>query len=129
MNETTAQKKLRKAVINYRKNHTIEESALLFEIGTDTVVRWENQFKNEGTLLPQKTGGKTYSFVTETGQQFLRSEIEKENDITLQELQTRYLERFNIKLGISTIHYHLKKLGISLKKKASMTPKNIQRKI
>ena len=129
MNETTAQEKLRKAVINYRKNHTIEQAALLFEIGTDTVVRWENQFKNDGTLLPEKNGGKTYSFVTETGQQFLRSEIEKENDITLQELQTRYLERFNIKLGISTIHYHLKKLGISLKKKVSMTQKNIQKKI
>ena len=116
MNEKTAQQILRKSVINYRRSHTIKETALLFELSESTIVRWETQYKNKGTLLPEKTGGKTYAFVTESGQKFLLSEIEKENDITLEELQKCYLKRFNIRLGISTIHSHLKQLKISLKK-------------
>jgi hypothetical protein len=35
----------------------------------------------------------------------------------LEELRQKYLEKFNELIGISTIHGHLKKANISLKKK------------
>ncbi len=124
MNGLIAQEKLRKAVIKYKETHTIQETANFFEIGTDTVSRWNSQYKKEGTLLPVETGGKTYSLVTEEGHKFLISEIEKKNDITLEMLQKKYLARFGKLISISTVHYHLNKLNISLKKKASMTRKN-----
>lgn len=124
MNGLAAQEKLRKAVIKYKETHTIQETARFFEIGTDTVSRWDSQYKNKGTLLPAETGGKTYSFVTEEGQEFLIAEIKNKNDITLEMLQQKYLERFGILISISTVHYHLKKLNISFKKKVSMTRKN-----
>lgn len=44
------------------------------------------------------------------------SEIEKKNDITLEMLQKKYLARFGKLISISTVHYHLNKLNISLKK-------------
>lgn len=117
MKETTMLEKLRKAVIKYNKNHTIQETADFFELGTATVSRWDAQYKKEGTLLPRKKIGASYFIVGEEGKQFLISEVEKRNDITLEELKQKYLEKFNEIIGISTIHWHLKKANISLKKK------------
>jgi Transposase and inactivated derivatives len=111
------QEKLRKAVLKYEKKHTINETADFFELGTATVSRWKAQYENDGTLTPAKKGGKTYFVVGEDGKQFLISEVENKNDITLEELRQKYLEKFNELIGISTIHYHLKKANISLKKK------------
>jgi transposase len=121
MNETTAQEKLRKAVIKYKENHTIEETANFFEIANITVSRWNSIYKNEGRLLPLQSGGATYYIVDEKGKQFLIAEVENKNDITLAELQKKYLEKFDETIGISTIHGYLKKANISLKKKVSTT--------
>ena len=60
MNESTCQQKLRKAVIKYKKTHTIEETANFFEIATITVSRWDAQYKNEGTLLPRERSKDSY---------------------------------------------------------------------
>ena len=129
MNESTFQEKLRKAVIKYKQNHTIEETADFFEIATVTVSRWESQYKKEGTLLPRKRSKDSYfSVVDEKGKQFLISEVENKNDITLEELRQKYLEEFNELIGISTIHGLLKKSNISFKKKVSMTPIKIKKK-
>lgn len=117
MNELTYQEKLRKAVIKYKQTHTIEETANFFEIGTDTVSRWYAQYKKEGTLLPRKKGGATYYVVSEEGKKFLASEVENNNDITLEDLRQKYFIRFNEDISVSAIHYHLKKLNITRKKK------------
>lgn len=122
MNESTFREKLRKAVIKYKQTHTIAETANFFEIATVTVSRWDAQYKNEGSLLPRERSKDTYfSVVNEEGKQFLISEVEKQNDITLEELRQKYLEKFNELIGISTIHGYLKEANISLKKKVSMT--------
>jgi transposase len=122
MTELTYQEKLRKAVIKYKQNHTIEETAKFFEIGTDTVSRWDSQYKKEGTLSPRKKGGATYYIVSEEGKKFLASEVEKRNDITLEEIRQKYFIRFNEDISVPTVHYHLAKLNITRKKKVSTTP-------
>jgi transposase len=127
MNESTFQEKLRKAVIKYKQDHTIRETANFFEIATVTVSRWNAQYKNEGSLLPRKRSEDTYfSVVDEKGKQFLISEIEKKNDATLEELRQKYLEKFDELIGVSTIHGHLKTANISLKKKAFTTPSKMK---
>jgi transposase len=118
MNESKFQEKLRKAVIKYKQTHTIKETADFFEIATVTVSRWDAQYKNEGSLLPRKRSDDTYfSVVDEKGKQFFISEVEEKNDITLEELRQKYLEKFNELIGVSTIHGYLKEANISLKKK------------
>jgi len=117
MEKFNPEEKLRKSVIKYLKEHTTNETASFFELGTATVSRWKAQYENEGTLTSAKKGGATYFVVGEEGKQFLLSEVENKNDITLEELRQRYLEKFNELIGISTIHGHLKKANISLKKK------------
>ena len=127
MEKFNPEKKLRKSVIKYFKDHTVFETADFFEIGTATVTRWTTVYKNEGRLTSAKKGGATYSIVTEEGKQFILSEVENKNDITLAELKQKYLEKFNEIIGESTIAYHLKKLNISRKKKVSMTPVKIKK--
>lgn len=123
MNESTFQEKFRKAVIKYKQTHTIKETADFFEISTVTVSRWDAQYKNEDSLLPRKRNEDTYFFVIgEEGKNFLISEVENKNDITLEELRQKYLEKFNELIGVSTIHGILKKANISFKKKVSMIP-------
>ena len=109
MKELTAQEKLRKSVTNYNKTHTIKETAVFFEIGTDTVSRWKAQYKNEGTLTPAKKGGATYYVVSEEGKKFLASEVKKKNDMTLEEIRQQYFIQFNEEISVPTVHYHLKK--------------------
>jgi transposase len=121
MEKFNPEEKLRKSVIKYLKEHTTNETANFFELGTATVSRWKAQYKNEGILTPAKKGGATYFVVSEEGKQFLISEVENKNDITLEELRQKYLEKFNELIGVSTIHGHLKKANISLKKKAFTT--------
>jgi transposase len=121
------EEKLRKSVIKYLKDHTINETAYFFEVGASTVSRWKAQYENDGTLTSAKKGGATYFVVGEEGKQFIISEVENKNDITLEELRQKYLERFNELIGISTIHGHLKKANISLKKKAFMTPNKMKK--
>lgn len=117
MTELTYQEKLRKAVIKYKKTHTIEETASFFEIGEDTVSRWDSQYKKEGTLSCRKRTGAVWYIVSEEGKKFLASEVEKQNDITLEELRQKYFIRFNEDISVPTVHYHLKKLNITRKKK------------
>jgi transposase len=121
MEKFNPEKKLRKSVIKYLKEHTIGETASFFELGTATVSRWKAQYENEGTLTPAKKGGATYCIVGEEGKQFLISEVENKNDITLENLRQKYLTKFNELIGISTIHGILKQANISLKKKAFTT--------
>jgi transposase len=85
-------------------------------LGTATVSRWKSQYENEGTLTSAKKGGATYSIVTEEGKQFIFSEIENKNDITLAELKQKYLKKFNEIISGLTISQHLKKLNISRQK-------------
>ena len=118
MSELTYQEKFRKAVIKYRKTHTIKETAAFFEIGEDTVSRWERQYREEKTLAPRKRNEFTYaSIVSEEGKKFIAALIEKTNDITLEEIRQHYFVRFNQEISVQTVHYHLKKLNISRKKK------------
>jgi transposase len=127
MEKFNSEEKLRKSVIKYLKEHTTNETANFFELGTATVSRWKAQYENEGTLTSAKKGGATYSIVTEEGKQFILSEVENNNDITLAELKQKYLKKFNEIIGESTISYHLKKLNISRKKKVSTTPIKIKK--
>lgn len=117
MEKFNPEEKLRKSALKYLKEYSISETASFFELGTATISRWKAQYENEGTLTSAKKGGATYFIVGEEGKQFLISEVENKNDITLEELRQKYLEKFDELIGISTIHGLLKKANISLKKK------------
>jgi transposase len=120
-NPLTDYEMLRKAAISYRENHTLEETAKLFSKTPKTIVSWCKKYQQTGLLTKSPRGGKTHCTVDEEGVRFILETVEKENDLTLEKIRQRYLEHFGIKIGLSTVDYHLRKHGVTLKKKVSTT--------
>ena len=108
---------LRKAVILYRENHTLLETAELFSKTPKTIVSWCKQYQEKGTLSKAPRGGKTHCIVDEQGERFILETVEQENDLSLRKIQHRYSEQFGIRIGQSTVDDYLRKHQITLKKK------------
>ncbi len=120
-NTLTDYEQFRKAAITYRKTHTLLETAIVFSKTPKTIVSWCKKYKETGLLTKAQRGGKTHCIVDEEGVRFILETVEKENDLTLKKICQRYVEQFGIVIGQSTVDYHLKKNGVTLKKKVFMT--------
>jgi transposase len=118
----TDYEQLRKAAITYRETHTLLETALVFSKTPKTIVSWCKKYKATGLLTKAAQGGKRHCIVDKEGEDFILKTVEEENDLTLKKVSQRYLERFGIVIGQSTVDYHLRKHGITLKKKVFTTP-------
>ena len=126
----TDYEEIRKAAIIYRESHTLAETAKVFLKTPKTIVLWCKKYKETGLLTKEPRGGKTHCIVDEEGERFILETVEKENDLTLKKICQRYLERFGILIGQSTVDYYLRKNNVTLKKKVSTirNEKNYQRK-
>ena len=122
-NTLTAYEQLRKAAILHRENHTLLETARVFSKTPKTIVSWCKKYKETGSLKKSPQGGKTHCIVDDVGEKFILKTVEEENDLTLRKIQQKYLERFGILIGISTVDYYLRKNNITLKKKSLFDPK------
>jgi transposase len=117
----TDYEKLRKSVITYRESHTLSETSKLFSFTPKTIFGWCKKYKETGLLTKAARGGKTHCTVDEEGERFILKTVEEENDLTLRKICQRYLERFGILIGQSTVDYYLRKNNVTLKKKVSTT--------
>jgi transposase len=70
---------LRKSVISYRENHTLEETAKLFSKTPKTIVNGCKKYQQTGLLTKSPRGGKTHCIVDEEGARFILETVEKEN--------------------------------------------------
>ncbi len=117
----TDYEKLRKSVITYRESHTLSETSKLFSFTPKTIVGRCKKYKETGLLTKSPRGGKTHCIVDEDGERFILKTVEEENDLTLKKICQKYLERFGILIGQSTVDYYLRKNSVTLKKKVSTT--------
>jgi len=102
---------LRKKVISFvTKGGRKREAAKLFNIGEDTIYRWIRQNKS-GDLSPKK---RTH-FPTKVSIETLRKYVEDHPDHTLKEIGQA------VKLSASKVWKHVKKLGLTLKKRPHST--------
>lgn len=76
-------------------------------------------------FVPYRRGRK--SRVTEAVQQWLRSQVREQPDLTLAELQQRLAEQEKVQLSVARLWWALKDLGLRLKKSHS-TPGNGRRR-
>lgn len=116
-NTLTAYEQLRKAAILYRESHTLSETAIVFSKTPKTIVSWCKKYKETGSLKKAPQGGKTHCIVDQEGERFILETVEKEKDLSLRKIQQKYLERFGILIGQSTVDYYLRKNSVTLKKK------------
>lgn len=86
------------------------------------------RYRKENTIEPRKHKSGNHPKVLPKHVPFLKKLIEKENDLTLREICSRFEEEFSIIVSVSSMNESLKRLGISRKKKPSTTPKNTKPK-
>ena len=92
-----------------------------FDVGSNTVRRYVDLYKNTASLLPKKRSNKHLIKINKTGDAFLRKAVEKNKAITLKELKVKFKKKFGISVAEKTISRHPEKERISLKKSEYMS--------
>lgn len=94
------------------------ELARLFKVSKRTVERYWKQLESSGSIAPKKRGGYRRSRLADHDDR-LRSWIEDNRSITLEELGRRIYEELGIKLGTTALWHRIDKLGLSYKKNST----------
>jgi transposase len=102
------------------------EVAETFSVSLSTVEKWWRCHRVTGrcTALPH-AGGVSRTLLG--AEDFLRAEIERHPDVTLEELCARVAEARGVKASLSMICRELRRLGLPRKKSRSMTASGIRR--
>ena len=113
----------RNRIYNYSLTHTIRETAKIFNVSPDTVHLLRKLFIETGSLSPRERSSEYPHLITPTGETYLKLLLDKEVDLTLEELCNRYEDDFGIRVSIGTMFNTLKLLNITRKKKTFSDPK------
>jgi transposase len=87
-----------------------------FGIGVATAIRWMRVFRATGTISAQPKGGDLRSHRIEAFRDAVSRAIEVQKDITLAELVALLRREHGASFAISTVHRHLVRHRITLKK-------------
>ena len=109
-----ASEEIREKVVNAYINEkaTIAQLAEIFGYTTVTIKNWIKIFKQEGRLAPKPNGHRESCF-TGSELQELTTLLEKNVDMTLQEIK----DHFHKTCCLAAIHRIVRKLGFGYKKK------------
>lgn len=114
---------LRVRIYQYSLTHTLVETAKVFNVCIDTVVKLRKLHVETGDLKPRKHSGESSCAVSPEGEFFLRLLLKLEPDLTLEELCERYEKEFDVHVCSATMHNTLKRMNITRKKKNFSDPK------
>ena len=112
MSTSPYSKDLRESVIKFLKEgSSYKECAKVFALSIATIGRWYRRYKQEGHCQARTRPGAQRKINVDV----LESYVKENPDIKLRDVASKF--------GVSTwtIHYWLKKMGFSYKKKASPT--------
>jgi transposase len=110
---------LRVRVIRFaEKGAAARAAARHFEIGDSTAIRWVARFRETGSVDAKSIKGRSRSPLKEH-EEWLLALVQREPDLTLEEIQSRLIEEREQKAGISSIWRFFDRHNISFKKKRS----------
>ena len=111
---------LRQRVVRaYEQGHgSIAEVAEQFSVSTGFVKKMLRQWRSTGDLSPLPHGGGKPSSLPDALRQKLRRKVQKQDDISLAELQGFLQEEEQTSVHLSTVSRALKELGLPRKKSA-----------
>ncbi len=101
---------------------SMRQTAERFQVSLYFVYQLKRRYKEAGTLAPRAHGGGHGPIVGEVGAEFIRGVLAEESDLTLRELCQQYQERFARGVSKSSMDRALRRLNLTRKKRASMTP-------
>jgi transposase len=110
---------LRIRVIRFaEKGAAARAAARHFEIGVSTAIRWVARYRETGSIEARSIKGQSRSPLKKH-EAWLLTLVQREPDLTLEEIQARLLDERGQKAGISSIWRFFDRHGISFKKKRS----------
>ena len=110
---------------------SIRKLAKRFKVSANFIWTLLKQVRQTGSVAPKPHGGGRSPAVNLRGQEFLKSLIEQQPDLTLEEIAQEYQKPFP-KVSTSTIDRTLRKLNLTRKKKSLFepnqnTPENLEK--
>ena len=108
-----------KVLNSYMKNGSLRKTAEKFEVSFGFVQSLTARYKAEKTIEPKPHKSGNPPKVRTEHHSFLKKLVDKENGLSLEEICSRFENRFSIKISVTAMHESLKRLGISRKKKLS----------
>lgn len=111
---------LRERIVGYvKQGHAARAAARVFGVSASSAVRFAAAHRRDGTVAPKAQGrapGTAGKLAAQMG--FLVERVEREPDVTLQELADALREARGVEVHLSSIHRALIRAGYSYKKRA-----------
>lgn len=111
----------RKSLLNHALNHPVRHTARVFGVSPDTVHRLKQLYYETGGVAPRPARKVDRRAVSPEGELYLQLLLAEQSDLTLDELCGRYESAYGVRIGVTTMHNTLKRLGFTRKKRPSAT--------
>ena len=109
---------LRAKIIKQRENGASAiEVARNFGVHVRTVDRYWSRYQSSGQAYCKRRGGYRVSVLSEH-RAALEQWIKTRKDITLEEIRSKLRQERGVELTVSTLSYHIRKMGYTFKKNA-----------
>ena len=116
-------KDLRQRIFNYALNHSVRKTARTFHVSPNTVHLLKKLFYETGGIEPRSCKAVHAHAVSPEGELYLQALLLEEADLTLERLCELYGQAYGVRVGVTTMHFTLKRMGLSYKKKTFHDPK------
>ena len=116
-------KDLRQRILNYALNHSVRQTARAFHVSPNTVQQIKKLFYETGGIEPRPSKPVHAHAVSPEGELYLKALLLEEVDLTLERLCELYGQAYGVRVGVTTMHLTLKRMGLSYKKKTFHDPK------
>lgn len=105
---------------------TQRELAARFRVSTFFIVKLLGLHRRGESLEARRRGGCRKPILTQEMREFVKAELEKQNDLTLPELKERVAEKFHLNVSAPTMCRALKEMNWRRKKRLSSLPSETQ---
>jgi transposase len=114
---------LRQRILNYALTHPVRTTARRFQVSPNTVHLLKKLFYETGGIEPRPCHAVHDHAVSPAGELYLQALLLEEVDATLERLCELYRQAYGVRVGVTTMHLTLRRMGLSYKKKTFHDPK------
>jgi transposase len=115
-------KDLRQRILNYALTHPVRQTARIFQVSPNTVHLLKKLWYETGSIEPRESKAVHPHAVSPEGELYLQMLLREDVDLTLLQLCERYEDAYGVRVGVTTMHDTLKRLGLTYKKKTFYEP-------
>jgi putative transposase len=111
----------RRIVVAVEGGSSIRKAAARYSVSISAAIKLVRRVQETGSLTPARIGGYRRP-ILEPHEALLRELVDAKSDITLAEIRAALSRRVGLSPDLSTIHHHLRRLGLRHKKSRSERP-------